>query len=162
MDLPEPYEKLYPEVPENNRTEIEIPEDMPKTYIDKIIDDYNRGFHLANEKSKSTLGIDAHRPRKVKVVPLPLTKYKGKIGVIQGAYNPETDELFINSAFYHPSCYTPLIDYDDNGKIRYISKCYKLDGNPSETHAHELIHGTFNEISYNQYKNEIATRKIAG
>jgi len=107
------------------------------------------------------LGIGAYHPKRVEVVDLPLVYSRGKIGVIQGAYDPEEDALCINRAFYTPSCYPFLIDLE-RGRIIRLPICYRLDGNPSGTYTHEITHKTFSKLGKDRFNQEIAVRKLMG
>lgn len=162
IDLPEVYRELYPEAQKNreDRTSFILPGDLER-YKDKILQDYLDGFYKADRKFMEWLGIGAYHPARVEVTELPLVYYKGGIGVIQGAYDPEEDTLYINRAFYAPSCYPALIDLE-KGRIVRLPICYRLDGNPSNTYSHEITHGTLSKLGNDRFKQEIAVRKLIG
>ena len=162
VDLPEVYKELYPEAQENREEypSFILPKDLAG-YKDKIIQDYLDGFYKADRKFKERLGIGAYHPRRVEVVELPLVYYGGKIGVIQGAYDPEEDTLYINPSFYTHSCYPPLIDLE-RGRIIRLPICYRLDGNPSGTYTHEIIHQILFKLGKDRFNQEIAVRKLMG
>ena len=162
VDLPEVYKELYPEAQEDREEypSFILPKDLAG-YKDKIIQDYLDGFYKADRKFKERLGIGAYHPKRVEVADLPLVYYGGKIGVIQGAYDPEEDALCINRAFYTPSCYPFLIDLERRRIIR-LPICYRLDGNPSGTYTHEITHKTFSKLGKDRFNQEIAVRKLMG
>ncbi len=163
INLPEAYKKLYPETTQNNAntdTDYILPWYLAERK-DEIIQDYLDGFYKANEQLERYLGIEAHKPRNVVITELPLVKYNGEIGVVQGAYDPVTDIIYINSAFYTPCCYPILVDMD-NGNCMRVPICYRLEGNPSKTYEHEIMHASLTELAHNRYKQEIAVRKLGG
>ena len=158
--LPDLYDRLYPETQEN-KTIFCIPSEL-KLYKNKIIHDYEIGLEKVDSIAKEIFGVGAHEPKKYTIGGIPLIiEYNGKIGVIAGAYDPENDTVILNFAYYGYFCNPPLLDLN-KGKIKYVSGCYKLSGEPSETIAHELTHALLDELSYNKTKNEIATRKLVG
>ena len=162
LDLPEVYKELYPEAQEDGEevTRIILPKDLAG-YRDEILQDYLDGFYKADRKFRERLGIGAYHPRKVEIANLPLVYSRGRIGFIQGAYDPEDDTLYINQAFYVPSCYPVLIDFE-RGRIVRLPICYRLDGNPSDTYTHEIIHQILFKLGKDRFAQEIAVRKLMG
>lgn len=154
------YESLYPKIQENEEPEIILPNYL-RHRREEITKDCEKGFNLANNILEETLGVKAHKPRRVELHLIPRIKYEGKLWNVQGIPNSKADEIYINSALYHQDLYPylPVVDLDQQ-EGEYSFRNYKSNTTPVETIAEEIIHLTLYEFSYNLIKQERATQKL--